>query len=61
MLHNLSSGENKKIYLMTQDWQHVVRHISVFALYLSYHDGKGMVDYDVAQTASMAKTRGTGD
>ena len=32
--------------------------MGVFTLYLLHHDGKGRVNYDVAQTADMAKTRG---
>ena len=36
----------------------VIWDIGVFTLYLSHHDGKGMVNFDLAQTAGMAQTRG---
>ena len=32
--------------------------MGVFTLYLLHHDRKGRVNYDVAQTDGIAKTRG---
>ena len=37
--------------------QLVIWDIGVFTLYLSHHDGKGMVNFYLAQTAGMAQTK----
>ena len=60
ILHIVQEKRMKDISLLKEwSWQLAIWAIGVFTLYLSHHDGKGMVNFDLAsQTSRMTQTRG---